>query len=77
MDNLLDQLQDKFGATEGLRMFNKVMPGIMGDFTKMLKATGVDKVISEEYRLDDGSGVIIVKGCRHADGTIKTEATVK
>ena len=77
MDNLLNHLQDKFGAVEGLRVFNKAMPGIMGDFTKMLKASGVDKVISEEYSLDDGSGVIIVKGSRHADGTFEVETTVE
>lgn len=76
MDKLLIELQEKYGVAEGLRLFNTVLPGIMSDFNRMLKNAGVGRVISEEYRLDDGSGAIVVKGFRQADGEIKTEANI-
>lgn len=74
MDTLLSELRERYGQTEGLRLLNTVMPGIIGDFNKMLKKSAVGKSISEEYRLDDRTGIIVIKGCRLPDGSVKTEA---
>ena len=74
MDTLLSELKERYGQAEGLRLFHTVMPRIMGDFNKMLKKSAVGKTISEEYHIDDGTSVIVLKGCRLPDGSVKTEA---
>ena len=73
MDGLLQELQDRFGHREGLRIFNVIMPGIMGDFNRMLKKAAAGSPVFEEYRLEDGSGVIRMKGTRGADGKVSVE----
>ncbi|MCR5451023.1 MAG: hypothetical protein K6F00_00180 [Lachnospiraceae bacterium] len=74
MPELLKELQEKFGKSEGLRIFNTILPGIMGDFNKMLEKAGTNMLVTEEYRLEDGSGVIKVKGKKNANGEITVEA---
>ena len=77
MQELLLELQQRFGNAEGLRIFNTILPGIMGDFNSMLKISGIGVTVSEEYRLEDGSGVIRVQGKRQADGDAIIEAHLK
>ena len=74
LEELLADLQEAYGKTEGLRLFNTVIPGIMGDFNKMLRKSRAGEWIAEEYRLDDGRGVIIVEWSRTANGEAKLKA---
>lgn len=77
MQDLLGELQERFGEKEGFRIFNTILPGIMADFNNMLKAVGLGTEVSEEYRLEDGSGIIKVTGKRLSKGDIEAEAHLK
>ena len=73
IDDIIKQLDQIYGPGRGFSVCNTIMPGILADFNKMLKNAPVDREISEEYRLEDGKGVIHVKGIRQNDGKISTD----
>ena len=53
-----------YGEEKGLAVCNAVIPGIMGDFRKVLQKAGADVTVSETYRLDDKRGDIRLLGRR-------------
>ena len=56
-----------YGPREGRRRYMAVMPGVMADFTACLsKAPG--GTLREEYRLDDGKGILILEGVKRSSG---------
>lgn len=42
----------------------------MDDFNGMLMRQKIGVTISEEYRIDDGSGIVVVEGERLANGEV-------
>ena len=77
MDELLCELQERKGTSEGARIYRTILPGILSDFNSMLKNAEIGKTVSEEYRIDDGSGTVWVSGERHADGKTNIRAHLK
>lgn len=74
MDELLEECKKTYGEAEGLRIFSTIMPGILGDFTKMLRQAGIDTDINEEYKIDDGIHIVKLSGKRHSDGRMEMHA---
>ena len=72
MDEIIRGLELVYGSGKGLKTYNVIMPGILSDFNNMLKKAPIGEEISEEYRLEDGKGVIRVKGHRKGNGDIST-----
>lgn len=70
MEELLEELCRRKGEQEGARIYRTILPGIMTDFNAMLKKAKVGTTISEEYRLDDGSEIVILEGERQVNGDI-------
>ncbi len=68
MDEIIKQLDQIYGLGKGMTIYSTIMPGIISDFTGMLKKAPVGKEISEEYRLEDGKASVFVKGSRNAGG---------
>ena len=54
-------LSQVYGVTEGIRMAGTVVPGIMNDFSRMVREKA-GKTVQEEYRLEDGRAVVIMAG---------------
>lgn len=65
-----------YGEKKGLAVCNAVIPGIMGDFRKMLEKAEPGAAVAETYRLDDKKGDITIEGRRAADGFVLTALTV-
>ena len=70
MDEIVRELDLVYGPGKGLKTYNTIMPGILSDFNNMLKKTPVGEEISEEYRFEDGKGIIQVKGHRKGSGDV-------
>ena len=71
---IIKQLDEIYGLGKGMDIYMKIMPGILADFDRMLsKAKGAQTM--EEYRLEDGKGVLYVTGKRSANG--QTDIDVK
>ena len=64
-------LSQVYGVTEGIRMAGTVVPGIMNDFSRMVRDRA-GKTVQEEYRLEDGRAVIIMAG-KMMNGTVSYE----
>ena len=64
-------LSQIYGVTEGIRMAGTVVPGIMNDFSQMVRDKS-GETVQEEYRLEDGGGVVILTG-KMLKGTISYE----
>ena len=47
-----------------------VLPQILADFHKMLNDKPVNKVLKEQYRMEDGTMEIEMSGIKKADGTV-------
>ncbi|MDO4620700.1 MAG: hypothetical protein Q4B09_08780 [Lachnospiraceae bacterium] len=56
------QMIQKFGLQEGSRAAGVISGPIVQDFMQMLKKSP-GKPVSEEYRLEDGTGAIRLTGC--------------
>ena len=55
-----------------------VLPQILADFYKMLKDQPVNKIIKEQYRMENGKLEIEISGVKKADADIKVlDANVK
>ncbi len=63
---LENKLKLVFGSTEGQRLYQTIIPGILADFLKMYSAASPGRTVKEEYRLEDGSGIIILEADRTA-----------
>ena len=74
VDELLGDLCSVKGTSEGVRLYQTIMPGIIGDFANMLDKAGTGETVSEEYRLEDMSGKIGMEGERLPNGEIKLRA---
>lgn len=64
-------LSQVYGVTEGIRMAGTVVPGIMNDFSRMVREKA-GKTVQEEYRLEDGRAVVIMAG-KMMNGTVSYE----
>ena len=58
----------KLYGVDGIKVMNTILPGIIMDFQKVLVDRDGSDEVTEEYRLEDGKGVIQVKGRRTPDG---------
>ena len=70
------ELQKVYGQQEGSRVFRTVLPGILGDFLKMLAGVPTGTRVQEEYRLEDGKGVIVLTA-RRTGGSPEIEAVFR
>ncbi len=76
-DILMEKLEKVYGKGKGAKVYTTVMPGILADFERMLSSAGDGEEISEEYCLEDGKGIIVVRGIRRADGTIMMKTDMR
>ena len=53
MDEFLKECKETYGEVKGFRIYTTILPGILGDFKKMLSLAKVDAKVSEEYKIDD------------------------
>ena len=74
MDAFLEECKKAYGEAEGFRIYTTILPGILGDFQKMLRAAKPDTEVSEEYKIDDGSRSVRLTGKRRPDGNLKMQA---
>lgn len=65
-----------YGEKKGLSVCGAVIPGIMGDFRRMLTSAEEGRPVRETYRLDDGKGDIRLEGYRDASGCVITRLSV-
>ena len=59
--DLEEELGRIYGKTEGHRVYQTIIPGILADFLKMVGKASVGKRVKEEYHLEDGRGTIILE----------------
>ena len=71
---LIQKLDKLYGTGNGTRICMTILPGILGDFQKMLAASAPDSPVREEYRLEDGKGTLILTGMRKASGQTDVNA---
>ena len=71
MDEFLKECKETYGEAEGFRIYTTILPGILGDFKKMLSLAKVDAEVSEEYKIDDGTHSVKLTGKRRADGNLE------
>ena len=74
---MIQKLNSLYGEGEGMKVFTTIMPGILSDFQKMLSSSSVGEIVTEEYRLEDGKGTIVMTGNRDASGNISMDATLE
>lgn len=65
---LEEELQAVYGEKRGAEVFQTVMPNIAADFHKTLGKAKPNTTITEEYRLDDGMGTIVLSGQKKPTG---------
>ena len=58
---LREAMQTRYGASEGLRVFQTVVPGILSDFMKMMAKAPAGVSVQEEYILEDHKGRIVLR----------------
>ncbi len=66
-----------YGEKKGLAVCNAVIPGVMGDFRKMLERAAPGETVRETYRLDDKKGDIALTGRREEAGLLLTSLTLQ
>ena len=54
--------EEVYGPGIGRQKCFTVLPGVLADFHKMTAAAAPGRRVREEYRLDDGRGVLILTG---------------
>jgi len=74
MDEFLKECKETYGEAKGFRIYTTILPGILGDFKKMLSLAKVDTEVSEEYKIDDGTHSVKLTGKRRADGNLEMQA---
>lgn len=73
-EQLIEELNTIYGPVQAGKIFRTVMPGIFADFSGMLRTSAAGVQVREEYRVDDGSAVIVMSGERRKDGSLLMEA---
>lgn len=74
MDEFLEECKKAYGEAEGFRIYTTILPGILGDFKKMLRLAKLDTEVSEEYKIDDGTRSVKLTGKRRPDGNLEMHA---
>ena len=75
-DELIRQFQARYGPGNGMKVYFTVMPGILADFSRMLDERP-GETMTEEYRLEDGKGSLILTGFKRADRTTQVDITFR
>lgn len=75
VQKVIDELDSIYGSGSGMKVYTTIMPGILGDFNRMLEGSQKGMTLKEEYRLEDGKAVLYVTGVRLANG--QTDIDVK
>ena len=66
-EELLRAFESVYDAREGRTKYMTVLPGVLADFRAMLEKAS-SRPLREEYRLDDGRGILILTGSKDASG---------
>lgn len=67
-DKIIEQLDAIYGKGKGMGIYTTIMPGIIADFTRMLKKSHAGVIMSEQYNLEDGKAVVNVLGTKTKSG---------
>lgn len=65
-----------YGEKRGAAVCNAVIPGVMGDFRKMLLRAGEGETVRETYRTDDRKTDVRLEGRREGDRLFLTGLSV-
>lgn len=65
-----------YGEKKSRAVCDAVIPGVLGDFRRMLDRAKPGAPVRETYRLDDKKGDICLEGRRTAEGRRLTKLTV-
>ena len=65
-----------YGEKKGPKVCAAVLPGVMGDFRRMLAEAAPDTPVRETYRLDDGSGELVLEGRGTPEGPVLTKLLI-
>lgn len=65
-----------YGAKRGPAVCDAVIPGVLGDFRRMLSRAAEGELIREDYRTDDLRADIHLEGRREGDLLLVTVLTV-
>lgn len=76
IENARKAFQTVYGEEKGRAVCGAVIPGVMGDFRKMLEKAPAGAPVAEDYRTDDGKTDIHIEGRREADGLRITALSV-
>ena len=76
-ENLIQKLNELYGERSGMKVYMTIMPGILSDFQKMLSSSTIGETVTEEYRLEDGKGIIVMAGKRDASGNVSIDAELR
>lgn len=71
MKQLMKDVESVAGPDKLSHFQVTVLPQILADFYKTLQAQSPGRTASEQYRMDDGSMEIELKGVKQADGNVK------
>ena len=63
-----------YGEKEGTRVLMNVLPGILGDFRKMVLHAAEGEAVTEEYRVEDRKMTVKLCGVRRGAAAMITEA---
>lgn len=61
-DTIAAAFEKVYGPKVGRQKCFTVLPGVLADFQKMTAAAAPGHRVREEYRLDDGRGILILTG---------------
>ncbi len=68
MKELLDNIEKNVSADKVVHYQTVILPQILMDFNKQLENADKDQLISEEYRMEDGSLTIRLSGMKDSRG---------
>ena len=73
---VMAKLEEWYGPGNGFKVYTTVMPGILRDFEGMLGSHPGSRV-TEEYRLEDGKGTLILTGRQLKNGNRQLEISCR
>ncbi len=71
MQKLNQEIKDIVGKGQLVHYQVIVLPQILADFHKMLKARPVNQITKEQYRMENGKMEIEITGVKKADADVK------